>query len=714
MTCKPKKPLGGDCSAAIECLVANSECATKCQCSLSFYDTNNVDFGGTCEPLENLKVSNIQLKTRSETYLVIQWTASQAVNAVEEYRFLVGGTSSEVSVGKELEANVTGLTPGVMYTITVISVDSNSRPTAQKTSPQPVNQATQPAVPGPIDLVNSDLTASEMQITIRWKSTGTVMSYTVTISELVINPAVVNVPSYVIGGNVAKNGHRYTLTVKAHSNSLESAEYTEEFRTVITQPNPPIIQSCTEIISTSIDLVWQESLLPIGDVQYYLIDTNGASAPPQINTSTSVTTYQVEPLLAANTYCFFVRTVNDGAKDIQVSGNSNQLCCRTKADSSSEPTSVTTNVLSSRNISVTWNYPDNPKGDIFGYRLRLKVNDICQVEIIFYCHECPNAQDIPYKDCGEDKQRQTINLNKNQINTTINYIVEQLLPYTKYDVWIAAHDTANDGMRHDSEVQTISEVPQKPLSVIASVMGSSEIVLTWKQPSPRPGITTYYIKAYEVVLNAQPALVELSNTTGFSPQTTTFSGLEAYWNYTFSVVAATDKGNSEQSEMSVMVTTHQDAPGKVTSFIIRRPTNILTTMQVSWAIPSLQDRNGIIKEYKISHNVSGTTTVETIAADSEVFQKLYSITPDRHYQVELYAVNTINQAGEKERKIYYASSKIETNKAFSIGTVIGAAVGCLLIGVLVTVILFCIIMKSRRNKISKESRSRHALQEPKL
>lgn len=62
-------------------------------------------------------------------------------------------------------------------------------------------------------------------------------------------------------------------------------------------PNPPILQSCTEIVSTSIDLVWQEPLLPNGDVQYYLINTNGAAAPPQINTSTSVVSYKVDPLL---------------------------------------------------------------------------------------------------------------------------------------------------------------------------------------------------------------------------------------------------------------------------------------------------------------------------------------------------------------------------------------------------------------------------------
>ncbi|XP_052090198.1 usherin-like [Mytilus californianus] len=280
------------------------------------------------------------------------------------------------------------------------------------------------------------------------------------------------------------------------------------------RPNPPTIQSCAEIVSTSIDLKWQPPALPNGDIQYYLIDTSGPFPPSQINTSTSVLTYKVEPLLAANQYCFIVKTVNDGPDSIKTSGNSNQLCCRTKAASSSEPTGVTTNVLSSRNISVSWNYPDNPQGDIFGYRLRLRVNNKCQVEIIFFCTDCPNTQTIPYKDCGGDKQRQTVNLNKNQTSTTISYVVRQLLPYTNYDVWIAAHTTANDGLRHESVVQTISEVPQTPLSVTVSVVSSSEITVTWNQPAPRPGVTTYHVKAYEVAGNAQPVLVKIVNMTG--------------------------------------------------------------------------------------------------------------------------------------------------------------------------------------------------------
>ncbi|CAG2200546.1 unnamed protein product [Mytilus edulis] len=548
-----------------------------------------------------LKVSNPALTTRSETFLEIEWTVTEATGAIEEFRYQVG-SGAVISVNKETTANITGLIPGNMYTIKIISVDKNSAPTEQTTYVQ-ISFATKPAVPGPIDLVNSDLTASDGQIIIRWKSSGTVMFYTVTISELVTNPTVVNNPFYITRGNVAKNGYRYTLTVKANSNSLESGEYIEKFRTVITQPNPPTVQStCLEddSKSTSIYVRWQAPTYPNGDILYYLVDTVfGPTTVPQFNTSINVLDQKVGPLLEESLYCFRVKSVNDGPDKIRTSD-----------------LAINSNVAS-------------------------------------------QGQDLILRKCATHKILIKEYRNSTELMSSMSYEIDQLLPYTDYDVWINAINAAGDGDRNETSVQTDSEVPQKPLSVVASVVSSSEITITWNQPSPRPGVTTYHVEAYEVVLNAQPTFVKFSNLTGFSPQTSTFSGLEAYWNFTFSVVAATDKGNSEQSDMSGRVTTRQDAPGKVTNFEITIPANTLTTMQVSWAIPLLRDRNGIIKEYRISHNISGTTTLETITAEFEIFQKLYYITPDRHYKVELYAVNTINQIGQKEQMIFHAIPKNE-------------------------------------------------------
>ncbi|XP_052090201.1 tyrosine-protein phosphatase Lar-like [Mytilus californianus] len=147
--------------------------------------------------------------------------------------------------------------------------------------------------------------------------------------------------------------------------------------------------------------------------------------------------------------------------------------------------------------------------------------------------------------------------------SSMSYEINQLLPYTYYDVWINAINAAGDGNRSETPIETDSEVPQKPFDVIASVASSSEITVTWKQPKPRPGVTTYYVKVFEVIQNAKPVFLKIANVTGFGTQTLHFTGLEAYLNYTCSVVAATDKGSSEQSDMSVAVTTKQDTQSLV-------------------------------------------------------------------------------------------------------------------------------------------------------
>ncbi|CAC5355926.1 unnamed protein product [Mytilus coruscus] len=384
---------------------------------------------------------------------------------------------------------------------------------------------------------------------------------------------------------------------------------------------------------------------------------------------------------------------------------------------SSVPSSVTLSAAS-RSIQITWSKPVDSKSTIIGYRLRVLVNSGCVVEVLLVCSTgCTNV--LIQHVCSADKRQIRENRRNTELMEPISYEIHQLLPYTDYNVWLNAINDAGNGNRSESLVTTDSEVPKMPLDVAASVESSSEIKVTWNLPGPKPGITTYHIKVYEMVLNAQPELIKGKNVTGFDKQIVQFSGLEAYWNYTFTVVAMTDKGSSEQSDMSSVVTTYQDAPGKVTNFEIKRPSAILTTMEVSWAVPLLRERNGIIKEYKINHNISGTTTTETIAAKSEIFQKLYYIIPDRHYQIEIYAVNSLNQAGEKLLKIYYASSKIESQlqespKGYTIETVVGAAVGCVIVGGLIVGLVFCLIRGRRRHINSKQSKANHTQEESKI
>ncbi|CAG2200545.1 unnamed protein product [Mytilus edulis] len=419
--------------------------------------------------------------------------------------------------------------------------------------------------------------------------------------------------------------------------------------------------------------------------------------------STCVAKKSVNETCTANKEC--ASTLNCSSGRCQCSTNQYWTVSACTA-LSGVPTSVTLSPKS-RSIQISWSKPVESQTTIQGYRVRVLLNSECVVEVLLVCSTgCTNK--LIQHVCSADTRQVRESRRSIELMEPISYEINQLLPYKDYIVLLNAINDAGDGNISETSVRTDSEVPQKPLNVSASVVSSNEVKVTWKLQGPKPGITTYHIKVYELVLNAEPAFVRGENVTGFDKQIAQFSGLEAYWNYTFTVVATTDKGSSKESYMSAVVTTYQDAPGKVTNFVIKRPSTISTTMEVSWSIPLLKDRNGVIKEYKINHNISGTTTTETIAAEYENFKKLYYIAPDRHYQIEIYAVNAINQAGEKLRKIYYASSAIEaqpqvSSKGYSIETVVGAAVGCVVFsGIVVGLESFCCISSAFTQKLSEE------------
>ena len=51
---------------------------------------------------------------------------------------------------------------------------------------------------------------------------------------------------------------------------------------------------------------------------------------------------------------------------------------------STPPQNVTTAVTSNK-ITVHWDYPIDPAGVLWGYRIHLKADDTCVQEIIFQC-----------------------------------------------------------------------------------------------------------------------------------------------------------------------------------------------------------------------------------------------------------------------------------------------------------------------------------------
>ncbi|XP_052089968.1 tyrosine-protein phosphatase 10D-like [Mytilus californianus] len=106
--------------------------------------------------------------------------------------------------------------------------------------------------------------------------------------------------------------------------------------------------------------------------------------------------------------------------------------------------------------------------------------------------------------------------------------------------------------------------------------------------------------------------------------------------------------------MSPNVRTNQDAPGVVLNFKVDKPNDEHTKMKVIWSIPELRNRNGMIKEYRVEHNITGTTVFSTVNATMDNLEILFNIKPEQYYKIKVYAVNTENTDGAAVEEVYNA------------------------------------------------------------
>ncbi|XP_076078831.1 uncharacterized protein LOC143048847 [Mytilus galloprovincialis] len=726
--CVTKSALEEVCSngqPANQCSVADSECIAeatnslvyKCFCKAAFYRDVH-----TCKDLTGLRVKNLEVlrDTTGEVYFKITWTIPYTVAFINklQIKITVNGGHAEnlIDVDKtDNQYNMTNRQPGHTYIVEVISVETASRPWAQTTSVV-LQAGTRPAMPSAI--ITNDILGPS--ITVSWTVGGIIQHLSGTINGTSVTPKTFNITNIVPSQIplqqfiTVKNGERYVITVRAYSNGFTSAEFTATIRTTSTQPNPPVINTCDnqDLYENRMNLRWKEPQVPNGDISHYTIYMSG-TATRTIKTDSSTEVQRIENLLPQRPYCFQMETVNDAVSpQSNKSSRSSQVCCYTRFGVARLPQNVTLFEVKSRSIKLSWMTPTDVKGVLYGYRVILRVEGVCKGEVVYQCTDCVGAKTILLKTCDVQKK---VNISSVDAYSKVVTTIDGLFPYISYHVWIAAVNGNGDGEKNETLAMTDSEVPEIPSSVTTTVQSATVIKVKWTKPTVKPGNTTYRIKAYEV-LGGTYTYVKDIIVNGYDKETVDFTELEEYWDYTFTVTASTIKGPAT-SLMTTAVKTNQAPPGKVTNFEIMTPANVFTTMQVLWAIPLLRERNSIIKEYIIKHNISGVTIVETIPAESEMLQKFYYITPDRYYKVELSAVNILNQPGEKVHKIYFASSKSKaqlSDTGYSIGTVVGAAVGSVICSVFVLVFIFWLFRRHRKNKTSKPSRTKHAREESKI
>ncbi|CAC5366868.1 FN1 [Mytilus coruscus] len=299
ITCYQKSALEETCingQPANQCSLQETDCipATsgssdyKCLCQAGYYSDSP-----SCKPLVDLQVTNLDVPNdeRGETYFLVTWTNPSTVGSINKYELILtfNGKSDVFSniPTSETQHNVTSRIPGRKYSISLVSVETHSRPSQQTTSAA-ITDGYIPSVPG--DIIQNAFNAPV--ISISWTITGDIEYLSGKVNDSSVNPvsfnktAVSRMSPSVSFYNL-RYGERYTFTVRSQSNGFESDLKIQTIRTTPTTPQTPRDFACTDlnILDRSLTLTWREPLLPNGDIKHYIVYDLNRSLQLQTNGS---------------------------------------------------------------------------------------------------------------------------------------------------------------------------------------------------------------------------------------------------------------------------------------------------------------------------------------------------------------------------------------------------------------------------------------------
>ncbi|XP_031233594.1 receptor-type tyrosine-protein phosphatase delta isoform X45 [Mastomys coucha] len=222
--------------------------------------------------------------------------------------------------------------------------------------------------------------------------------------------------------------------------------------TVKALPKPPGTPVVTESTATSITLTWDSGNPE--PVSYYIIQhkPKNSEEPYKEIDGVATTRYSVAGLSPYSDYEFRVVAVNN----IGRGPASEPVLTQTSEQApSSAPRDVQARMLSSTTILVQWKEPEEPNGQIQGYR-------------VYYTMDPTQHVNNWMKHNVADSQITTIG---------------NLVPQKTYSVKVLAFTSIGDGpLSSDIQVITQTGVPGQPLNFKAEPESETSILLSWTPP----------------------------------------------------------------------------------------------------------------------------------------------------------------------------------------------------------------------------------------
>uniref|UniRef100_A0A674JQZ3 Receptor-type tyrosine-protein phosphatase F n=1 Tax=Terrapene triunguis TaxID=2587831 RepID=A0A674JQZ3_9SAUR len=339
--------------------------------------------------------------------------------------------------------------------------------------------------------------------------------------------------------------------------SLGMIEATAQI-TVKALPKPPTEPLVTETTATSVTLTWDSG--NSDPISYYVIQYKPKSweGPFQEVDGVATTRYSIGGLSPFSEYEFRIIAVNN----IGRGPPSDLVEARTGEQApSSPPLKVQARMLSASTMLVQWEQPEEPNGQIRGYR-------------VYYTTDPHLPLSMWQKHNTDDSHLTTVG---------------SLITGTTYSIRVLAFTSVGDGPPSDIiQVKTQQGVPAQPADFQAEAESDTRILLTWL-PASQERITKYELLYWEGEDGSQ---------VNFDPSSSyAVEGLKPDTLYKFQLGARSELGLGVYTPVLEARTAQSSKCPQEVECV----STSSTTIRVSWVPPPAQSRNGVITQYSIAY-----------------------------------------------------------------------------------------------------------------
>ncbi|XP_061096134.1 protein tyrosine phosphatase receptor type Fa isoform X4 [Conger conger] len=403
-------------------------------------------------------------------------------------------------------------------------------------------------------------------------------------------------------------------------------------------PKPPASLTVTETTPTSVTLTWDSGNPE--PVSYYVIQYKAKASENGFQEVDGVATtrYSIGGLSPYSEYTFRVMAVNN----IGRGPPSDHVDARTAEQApSSPPLHVQARMLSSSTMLVQWEPPEEPNGQIRGYR-------------VYYTTSHQAALSNWQKHNTDDSRLTTIS----GLTTDITYSI-RVLGFT----------SVGDGPPSDVlQVKTQQGVPAQPSSFEAEAELDTRIMLTWLWPVQDP-ITKYELMYWEAGSGNKFHVT-------FNPAGSyAVEGLKPDTLYMFSLAARSEVGLGVYTQ-PVEARTAQSMPGAPPRKVEAEPVNS-TAIRVTWKAPLSAKQHGQIRGYQVIYSrledgePHGQPNIMDVALPEAQEAIITGLLAETTYSVTVAAYTTKGDGARSKAKVVTTTGAVPGKPTMMISTTAG-------------------------------------------